>query len=181
MNSPIVVHPIILIPGSTPTFSDEDIVESAIPKIQAWFEAQGIWLMLSSVKSVPSINAEDEEWFEGYPGGMIYAVQEWCYKRGYNKQPFERCVVFLGGFPQGHGEAWGRVSIVSYASLTDLEDVALDGIPTWGDRIGGLICHEIGHMLGFYHVNDENDLMHGGINFWGNWPSVGLSQKLVEN
>lgn len=173
-----MVNPVLLVPGGTATEEDVQAVRTAIPHIQAWFQAYGVLLLILDPKAPYCV----EEWayFADFPGGPFYAVQDMAVREGWRSVEDAgqsvKALVFLCGYPDGHGEAGLTVAVVGYGAVSLLSTAANDGLRTVGDTAAGLVAHEIGHLMGLEHTQKMLDLM-SAQSWWQHFPNVGLSEK----
>lgn len=178
-HEPYVINPVLVIPGADAPEDDVLGMRAAIPALQAWFQAQGVYLMVLDPKA-PIVD-RPWSWFAEYPGGPFYAAQELAVTEGWRSADAGRSiqtVVFLEGYPAGHGESGPSVAVVSYAAVDAIREGQFHTGNAWeeGRSALGLWAHEIGHLLGLGHTQAERDLMHAA-GWWPAFPYVGLSAR----
>lgn len=172
-----IVRPVLLVPGGVASESDVVAVRRGLQPIQAWFESVGVYLLLLDPKA-PTC-AEPWAFFADFPGGPFFGAQDLAEREGWRSPDGDevKALVFLKGYPEGHGEAGLAVAVVGYTAVEELASAANDGVPTAGDRAAGLVSHEAGHLMGLGHdFTHARDLMSG---WWTHFPAVGLG-KLPE-
>jgi hypothetical protein len=169
----VVINPVLIVPGGSASEEDLNCLRAAIPGLQAWLQAQGVLLLLLDPKT-PMIS-RGWDWFRQHPGGgPFFGAQALAIERNWRGPDADwRVLCFLRGYAPHSGEAGVTVGVVGYDALDNLQAGAL---LEQRDAACGLICHELGHLIGYHHISEPGDVM-SEIAFWQNWPAITLRRQ----
>ena len=140
-------------------------------------------------------SSEDFRSYNGAESDLIFAINYWNYQSGvevfsYSRTAISNSIHFPGSWPYASDIA-GQTNLSSEQGFYSQFEIALnrtqiycmgscENISFQAVSMRKLLAHELGHVLGFPHSDDPNNIMHAHIDGQANIHTSNLDRKTLK-